>query len=164
MTASVCARCEAIVTTDKKMPTTPTKIPTRRVSGSAACSGVTSISGMRFEILEACSSSADRCVPRSHCRTADNRRACTGYSLDHMQAWIAARNAENAAAHDLDDIAECAHVGDEFPDLEFRAGEFDHVARRIGRQHLAAGAAHQRGGGFEVFRRNLQLDQQQLAR
>src|SRR5471030_614581 len=46
MTASVCARCEAIVTTDNRMPTTPTKIPTRRVLGSAACSGVTSSSGM----------------------------------------------------------------------------------------------------------------------
>src|ERR1700732_4523080 len=49
MTACVCARCEAIVTTDKKIPTTPTKIPTRRVLGSAACSGVTSISGMTFD-------------------------------------------------------------------------------------------------------------------
>src|ERR1700730_7485652 len=50
MTAPVCARCEAIVTTDNKIPTTPTRIPTRREFGSAACSGVTSISGMRFKV------------------------------------------------------------------------------------------------------------------
>src|SRR5277367_6889377 len=47
MTALVWARCAEIVTTDSRTPTIATKIPTRRVLGSAACSGVTSISVMK---------------------------------------------------------------------------------------------------------------------
>src|ERR1700689_5428957 len=105
MTASVCARCEAIVTTDNRMPTTPTKMPTRRVLGSAACSGVTSSSGITSK-----------------------------YPLfNHVHSWVTACNAEDTAAHHLDDFSECADAGNEFADLKLRTREFDDVDRGIGR-------------------------------
>src|SRR6202790_3181162 len=125
MTACVCARCEAMVTTDNKIPTTPTNIPTRRVFGSAACSGFTSISGMNFQYLrqiKVANLSVKRSVPR---------RGCAAHLFDHAQARIAARNAENPAAHHFDDLAECSDRGHEFSDLEFRTGQFGDVARRI---------------------------------
>src|SRR5271170_1897445 len=95
MTALVCARCAEMVITDSRIPTIPTKIPTRRVLGSAACSGVTSISVMTHALS------------------------------DRLKVRIAARNSEDAAAHYFYDFTECADLGDESAYLAFRAGELD---------------------------------------
>src|SRR5277367_433935 len=112
MTAPVCARCDAIVTTDRSMPTTPTRIPTRRVSGSATCSGLTSISGMAQGILTI----DTKDVARRRRRTR-RHAARSGNSFDDAQARIGARNAEHAAAYDFDDFAERGGFGDEFADF-----------------------------------------------
>src|SRR5580692_3627829 len=114
MTASVWARCEAIVTTDNRIPTTPTKIPTRRVSGSAACSGETSSSGITLKYPQ--------------------WRVASKYtSFDQVHPRVTARNAEDSASHHLDDFSVCADAGDKFADLELRAGELDDINRGIGR-------------------------------
>src|SRR4029077_4569781 len=107
MMAWVCARCEAMVTTDSRMPTTPTKSPTRRVLGSSACSGLTSISGML------------------------GKSSYVAKLFDDMQPRIGARDAEHAAADHFDDLTERRDIGDEFADFGFRAGEFDDVARWV---------------------------------
>src|SRR5277367_4790263 len=143
MTAPVCARCDAIVTTDRSMPTTPTRIPTRRVSGSATCSGLTSISGMAQGILT---------IDTKDVAWRARRHAARGNSFDDAQAWIGARNAEHAAAYDFDDFAERGGFGDEFADFSLGTRELHDVARGIGGQHPAAGAAHQRSHGFDALR------------
>src|SRR5580658_4224952 len=97
MTAWVCARCEAIVTTERNIPITPTSIPTTRVLGSAACSGVTSISVM------------------------DLSEPLFLILFDGVQAGIRAGDAERTAAHDFNDLAECRHVGDELADFDLGA-------------------------------------------
>src|SRR5271168_4980150 len=136
MTSWVCARCPAMVTTDSRMPTIPTMIPTRRVLGSAACSGLTSISAIKKVFL---------------------------FSFDDVQARIGPRDAEHAAANDLDDLAERGDIGDELADLGLGAGQFHDVARGIGRQHLAADAAQQRFDRLDMLREDLQFDQEQLS-
>src|SRR5882762_5038660 len=118
MTASVCARCDAMVTTDSRIPTTPTRIPTRRVRGSAACSGVTSISGMTT------------IYPRLMIQFARRQmiaRARSPGSFDQVQPRVGAGNTQDAAAHDLDNVAESADIGDEFADFRLGAGQFHDI-------------------------------------
>src|ERR1700683_481486 len=115
MTAWVCARCEAMVTTDSSTPTTPTRMPTRRVLGSDACSGVTSISVMSRSSL-----------------------------LDGVQPGVGARHTEHAASDDLHDFSECGDIGDELADLHLGAGELHDIAGGVRRQDPAAHPAQQR--------------------
>src|ERR1700727_2588972 len=119
MTAWVCARCDVIVTTERNIPITPTRIPTTRVLGSAACSGVTSISVMDSTNL-------------------------FSTSFDGVQAGIRAGDAERAAAHHLHDLSKRRHVGDELAYFDLGARELHDEAGGIGREHFAARGAQQR--------------------
>src|ERR1700734_890588 len=83
-------------------------------------------------------------------------------SSHHVQAWVAASDAEDTAAHHLDDFPECADTTDEFTDLELRTRELDDIYRWVGGQYPASGATHQSGGGVDLLRRQLQFDQQQF--
>src|ERR1700689_883939 len=121
MTALVCARCEAVVTAERKMPTMPTKIPTRRLFGSSACSGLSSISAMGPIILQAS-------------RLRDG-------SFHSVQSWIRPGDSQHARANDFDDLTERRDIGDEFADLDLRTGQLDDVTGGMRRQHLAADTA-----------------------
>src|SRR6202011_2372806 len=125
MTAWVCARCEAMVTSDRRIPTTPTRIPTRRVLGSAVCSGLTSISGMR-QLSLIFNENGGR--PRRRLR-GPLHASRSARSFDDVQTWIGACDTQDAAADDFDDFAESGDVGDEFADLGFGAGQLHDVAR-----------------------------------
>ena len=83
--------------------------------------------------------------------------------IDRVQTRIRARDAEHAAAHDLDDLAEGGDVRYELADLDFGAGELHDVARRVRRQHPAAEAPRQRFDRVHPIRGDLQLDEHQLA-
>src|SRR5258708_6671527 len=157
--------CEEMVTTDKRMPIMPTRIPTRRVLGSAVCSGLTSISAMAQRYPQRsmkCFAAWHRPPPAKAFRRLF-RTSLPARSFDDVQARIGARDTEDAAADDFDDVAEGGDVGDEFADLGFSAGQLHDVARRVGGQHLAADAAQQRAHRLDVLGRDLQFDQQQFA-
>src|SRR5277367_364208 len=159
MTASVCARCDAMVTTESKMPTTPTRIPTRRVFGSAVCSCVISISGMFAKNSSSVEPFAQSTARRG-AHGAHVPHGAPGPLFDGVQARIRARDSEDAAAYDLDNFAECSDAGNELADLDFRAGQFHDETRRVGGQHLAADAAQQSAHRVDVFGCDLQFYQQ----
>src|SRR5258707_13637921 len=100
-----------MVTSDSRMPTTPTRIPTRRVLGSAACSGLTSISGMTH-ILEITKSAGH---PRRGGRGGLGAHR-SARSFEGVEARIGARDTEDAPADPFGDFGQGGGRGHEFAD------------------------------------------------
>src|SRR5271169_1197862 len=81
-----------------------------------------------------------------------------------MQTRIRARNAQDTAAYDFDDLTESRDVGDELADLYLGARELHDKTRRVRRQHPAAHSAQQGADRLDMIGADLQLDQQQFTR